>query len=77
MQGLVDGNVGMIWRPRQLVVVSQACNGIDIKIELITATVANSRPPWTQKDKEDYQNKWDDFHKLSTAHMNCEYNAMP
>ena len=33
------------------------------------------RPPWTQKEKEDYQNEWDDFSKLSTAHMNCECNA--
>ena len=32
-------------------------------------------PPWTQKEKDDYQHEWDDLPKLSMAHMNCEYNA--
>ena len=42
---------------------------------LTTIKKSTGTPPWTQKEKEDYQNEWDDFIKLSTAHMNCEYTA--
>ena len=42
---------------------------------LTTMKESVGTPPWTQKEKEDYQNEWDDFSKLLTAHMNCEYNA--
>ena len=42
---------------------------------LTTIKESAGTPPWTQKEKEDNQNAWDDFSKLLTAHMNCEYNA--
>ena len=42
---------------------------------LTTIKESAGTPPWTQKEKEDYQNELDNFSKLSTAHMNCEYNA--
>ena len=42
---------------------------------LTTIIESAGMPPWTQKEKEDYQNEGDNFSKLSTAHMNCEYNA--
>ena len=43
--------------------------------DLTTINEAAGTPPWTQKEKEDYQNEWEDFSKLWTAHINCEYNA--
>ena len=42
---------------------------------LTTIIESAGMPPWTQKEKEDYQNEGDNFSKLSTAHMNCKYNA--
>ena len=42
---------------------------------LTTIKESAGTPPWTQKEKEDYQNEWNEFYKLSTAHMNCEFNA--
>ena len=44
---------------------------------LVLPTIKESAgtPPWTQAEKEDSQNELDDFTKLSTTHMNCEYNA--
>ena len=42
---------------------------------LTTIKESAGTPPWTQKEKEDYQNEWDDFSKLSTAYMNWDYNA--
>ena len=41
---------------------------------LVLPTIKESAgtPPWTQAEKKDYQNEWDDFTKLSMAHMNCE-----
>ena len=38
---------------------------------LTTIKESAGTPPWTQKEKEDYQNEWDDFSKLLPAHMNC------
>ena len=42
---------------------------------LTTIKESAGTPPWTQKEKKVDQNEWDDFSKLSSAHMNCEYNA--
>ena len=42
---------------------------------LTTTEESTSTPPWTETEKEDYQNEWNNFSKLSKAHMNCEYNA--
>lgn len=40
VQGLVNGNPGMMWGPRQLVVVCKAWKCVDVKVKLITAEVA-------------------------------------
>ena len=40
VQGLVEGNPGIMWGPRQPVVVSRAWNRVDVKIELMTAEAA-------------------------------------
>ena len=42
---------------------------------LTTIKGSAGTPPWTQQEKEDYQNEWNVINKLSTAHMNCEYNS--
>ena len=57
--------------------VSIKHNSEEEQAATVLTTIKDSvgRPPWTQKEKEDYQNEWDDFSKLLTAHMNCEYNA--
>ena len=31
---------------------------------LTTIKESASTPPWTQKEKEDYQNEWSEFNKL-------------
>ena len=40
VQGLVEGNPGIMWGPRQPVVVSRAWNRVDVKMELLTAEAA-------------------------------------
>lgn len=40
VQGLVDGNPGVMWGPRQPAVVSNAWNRVDVKVELMTAEMA-------------------------------------
>ena len=40
VQGLVVGNPGIMWGPRQPVVVSRAWNRVDVKMELMTAEAA-------------------------------------
>ena len=42
---------------------------------LTTIKESAGTPPWTQNVKEDYQNEWDDFTKVSTPHMHCKYTA--
>ena len=43
VQGLVEGNAGTMWGPRQPVVVSKAWNRVDVKVELETAEAAKGR----------------------------------
>ena len=40
VQGLVGGNLGIMWGPRQPVVVSRAWNRVEVKMELMTAEAA-------------------------------------
>ena len=40
VQGLVEGNPGIMWGPRQPVVASRAWNRVDVKMELMTAEAA-------------------------------------
>lgn len=40
VQGLVNGNPGMMWGPRQLVVVCKAWNCVDVKVKVITVEAA-------------------------------------
>lgn len=40
VQGLVDGNPGVMWGLRQPVVVSKAWNRVDVKVEIMTAEAA-------------------------------------
>ena len=40
VQGLVEGNLGIIWGPRQPVVVGRAWNRVDVKMELMMAEAA-------------------------------------
>lgn len=40
VQGLVEGNSGIMWGPRQPVVVSKGWNCVDVKVELMTAESA-------------------------------------
>ena len=40
VQGLVGGNLGIMWGTRQPVVVSRAWNRVDVKMELMTAEAA-------------------------------------
>ena len=40
VQGLVVGNPGIIWGPRQPVVIGRAWNRVDVKMELMTAEAA-------------------------------------
>ena len=40
VQGLVEGNPGIIWGPRQPVVVGRAWNRVDVKMELMMAEAA-------------------------------------
>ena len=40
VQGLVEGNPGIMWGPRQPVVISRAWNRLDVKMELMTAEAA-------------------------------------
>ena len=40
VQGLVVGNPGIMWGPRQPVVVSRAWNRMDVKMELMTVEAA-------------------------------------
>ena len=40
VQGLVDRNPGIMWGPKQPVVVSRAWNRVDVKMELMTAEAA-------------------------------------
>ena len=37
---MVGGNPGIMWGPRQPVVVSRVWNRVDVKVELITAEAA-------------------------------------
>ena len=39
-QGLIDGNLGIIWGPRQQTVISRAWNRVDVKVEIMTAEAA-------------------------------------
>ena len=45
-QGLVGGNSGIMWGPRQPVVVSRAWNRVDVMVELITAEAAKGAVIW-------------------------------
>ena len=40
VQGLLEGNQGIMWGPRQPVVVSRAWNRVDVKMEVMTAGAA-------------------------------------
>ena len=40
VQGLVDGNPGIMWGPRQPTVTNRAWNRVDVKVEIMTAEVA-------------------------------------
>ena len=40
VQGLVEGNPGIMWGPRQPVVISRAWNRLDVKMEFMTAEAA-------------------------------------
>ena len=40
VQGLVDGNSGVMWGPRQLTVIGRAWNRVDVKVEIMTAEAA-------------------------------------
>ena len=40
VQGLVDGNPGVMWGPRQPTVISRAWNRVDVKVEIMTAEAA-------------------------------------
>ena len=40
VQGLVDGNPGVMWGPRQPTVSGRACNRVDVKVEIMTSEAA-------------------------------------
>ena len=40
VQGLVDGNPGIMWGPRQPTVIGRAWNKVDVKVEIMTAEAA-------------------------------------
>ena len=40
VQGLVDGNSGVMWGPRQPTVIGRAWNRVDVKVEIMTAEAA-------------------------------------
>ena len=40
VQGLADGNPGVIWGPRQPTVIGKAWNRVDMKVEIMTAEAA-------------------------------------
>ena len=40
VQGLVDGNPGVMWGPRQPMVIGRAWNRVDVKVEIMTAEAA-------------------------------------
>ena len=40
VQGLVDGNPGVMWGPRQPTVIGRAWNRVDVKVEIMTAEAA-------------------------------------
>ena len=42
VQGLVDGNPGIMWGPRQPTVTGRAWNRVDVKVEIMTAEAAKS-----------------------------------
>ena len=40
VQGLVEGNPGVMWGPRQPTVIGRAWNRVDVKVEIMTAEAA-------------------------------------
>ena len=40
VQGLVDGNLGIMWGPKQPTVTNRAWNRVDVKVEIMTAGAA-------------------------------------
>ena len=37
---MVDGNLGVMWGPRQPTVIGRAWNRVDVKVEIMTAEAA-------------------------------------
>ena len=46
VQGLVDGNPGVMWGPRQPTVIGRAWNRVDVKVEIMTAEAAKGAVVW-------------------------------
>ena len=46
VEGFVEGNLRIMWGPRQPVVVSKAWNSVDVKVELMTTDAARSAVVW-------------------------------
>ena len=46
VQGLVDGNPGFMWGPRQPTVIGRAWNRVDVKVEIMTAEAAKGAVVW-------------------------------
>ena len=46
VQGLVDGNPGIMWGPRQPTVTNRVWNTVDVKVEIMTAEAAKGTVVW-------------------------------
>ena len=53
VQGLIDGNSGVMWGPRQLTVIGRAWNRVDVKVEIMTEErrMSPNERGWVEKTK--------------------------